>query len=201
MFPLTAWWYHRRVMPALPAWHLAQPVNEPGYRPAKIDDRTSLMVRHSSGWSARWTTPTGQPLHGFYFEWKPGLVPPENMNMHQPGGCLGALGITFIKEFPPIPIKLSGATLTARHLLFDDHGRPLQLLYLISEATAPDPSYIAAPRFDYSWKDRFHTVLQGRRNPGQRLIETGLWDEPTETSARATFTTLLKTWLQPGNAS
>ena len=42
---------------------------------------------------------------------------------------------------------------------------------------------------------RLRAVLQGRRNPGQRLIETGLWDEPSETAA-----TYLQTWVKPGQA-
>jgi len=200
IFPLTSWWFTRRVMPALPAWHLAPPVQEANYRPAKISDEAMRTIRPTSGWSARWNTPAGQPLHGFFFDWKPGHVPPENMNVHHPGGCLGALGIELIKEFPPIPIPLAGTSLNARHLLFDDNGRPLHLLYLISEATAPDPSYTAAARFEYTYSDRFRTVLQGRRNPGQRLIETGLWDEPSETAARAVFTSYLQTWLKAGQA-
>jgi hypothetical protein len=47
---------------------------------------------------------------------------------------------------------------------------------------------------------RLRAVLQGRRNPGQRLIETGLWDEPSEAAARAIFATYLETWLKPGQA-
>ena len=190
-------------MPALPAWHLAPPVQEANYRPAIISDLTLRFIRPNSGWSARWNSPAGQPLHGFYFDWKPGRVPPENMNNHQPGGCLGNLGYELIKEFPPITITLSGTSLNARHLLFDDHGRPLHLLYLVSEATAPDPTYTATARSEYdffNYTNRLRSVLQGRRNPGQRLIETGLWDEPSEAAARAIFTTYLHTWLKPGQA-
>ena len=47
---------------------------------------------------------------------------------------------------------------------------------------------------------RLRAVLQGRRNPCQRLIETGLWDEPSEAAARAIFATYLQTWLNPGQA-
>jgi exosortase len=203
LFPLTSWWYTRRVMPALPAWYLAPPVQEANYRPAIISDRVMHSIRPSSGWCARWNTPAGLPLHGFFFDWKPGHVPPENMNVHQPGGCLGALGIELIKEFPPIPVPLGETSLNARHLLFDDHGRPLHLLYLVSEATAPDPTYLTAGRSEYdyfNYSNRLRAVLQGRRNPGQRLIETGLWDEPSEAAARAIFATYLETWLKPGQA-
>jgi exosortase len=205
IFPLTSWWFTRRVMPALPTWHLAPPVQEANYRPAIISDRTLYMIRPSSSWSARWKTPAGQPLHGFFFEWKPGDAPPKNMNDHQPSGCLGAVGIELIKEFPSlsIPVPLTGTTLNARHLLFDDHGRPLHLLYLVAEATAPDPTFTAANGLEYSYFDysnRLRNVLQGRRNPGQRVIETGLWDEPSEAAARAIFTTYLQTWIKPGQA-
>ena len=173
--------------------------------PAIISDRTLYMIRPSSSWSARWKTPAGQPLHGFFFEWKPGDAPPKNMNDHQPSGCLGAVGIEFIKEFPSLflPVSVAGTSLNARHLLFDDHGRPLHLLYLAAEAPDPDPTFTAADRLEYSYFDysnRLRNVLQGRRNPGQRVIETGLWDEPSEAAARAIFTTYLQTWIKPGQA-
>ncbi len=127
------------------------------------------------------------------------------MNVYQPGGCLGALGIELIKEFPPIPTLLWGTSLNVRHLLFDDHGRPLHLLYLVSEATATaaDPTSLTAARSEYdhfNYTNRLRAVLQGRRNPGQRLIETGLWDETSEAAARAIFATYLQTWLNPGQA-
>ena len=199
MFPLTGWWYGRRESLPTPLWHLDPPRTAPAFREASINDRTTIMLRYSQGWSARWTTATGQPLHGFYFEWAPGRVPPENLNVHQPGNCLGSIGITFVTEYAAIPVTVAGQSLTARHLRFDDAGRPLHLLYLFSEDTAPDP---AAPSsnapFDFSYQHRLLSVLQGRRNPGQRLLETGLWDEPSEAAARAAFTAFLGAWLQPG---
>jgi exosortase len=199
MFPLTAWWYSRHETLAAPLWHLEPPLTAPGYRSAPINDRTQSLLRYSRGWSARWNTAPGQPLHGFYFQWSPGRVPPENLNVHQPGNCLGTIGIKFVAEYAPIPITVEGQLHTARHLRFDDAGRPLHLLYLFSEDTRPAAT--SSPEtspFDFSYRQRLTAALQGRRNPGQRLLETGLWDEPSEANARIAFTAILQQWLKPG---
>lgn len=195
MLPVTGWWYGRNETAPSPRWQASPPTAAPSYRAAKIDQRTTIMLRYSDGWSARWTTPTGQPLHGFYFQWDQGQVPPENLNVHQPGNCLGALGITQVTEYPVIPVSPAGQLITARHLRFDDGGRPLHLLYLFSEDAEPLPS-VTVGAFDFSYFKRFESVLQGRRNPGQRLIEIGLWDEPSEAAARATFEQFLKDWIR-----
>ena len=196
MFPLTGWWYGRRETASLPPWHLVAPLAEPGYRPVPIDDRTALMLRHTFGWSARWNSRTGQSLQGFYFEWGPGRVPPENMNVHLPGGCLGAIGIDFVEEYAPLEVELAGHRYQARHLRFEREGRPLQLLYLVAEdsmALQPTPG-----AFDFSYQRRLQSVLQGRRNPGQRLVEIGLWSEPSQAAARVAFAGFLEAWLRDG---
>ena len=195
MLPLSAWWYGRHETIRQPKWLALPPVNAPASRAASIDDRTTLMLRYSAAWSARWTTATGQPLHGFSFEWGPGRVPPENLNVHQPGNCLGALGMSQVTEYPFIPLPGGAPGLQARHLRFEDNGRPLHLLYLFSE-DAPLAPTVTVGAFDFSYFRRFESVLQGRRNPGQRLIEVGLWDEPSEAAAREVFVGFLRAWVK-----
>ena len=154
------------------------------------------MLRHTFGWSARWNSASGQSWQGFYFEWGPGRVPPENMNVHLPGGCLGAIGIDFVEEYEPIEVPLAGHVYQARHLRFEREGRPLQLLYLVAEDTAalvPSPG-----AFDFSYQLRLESVMQGRRNPGQRMVEVGLWNEPSKEVARGAFRDFLEAWLKEG---
>ncbi len=194
MFPLTGWWYGSRETEAGPDWYLAAPVTAPSFREVPIDDRTAIMLRYTKGWSAKWQAPGGQPLHGFYFEWGPGRVPPENMNVHRPGGCLANLGIHLVKELAPIEVPLGREVLKSRFLLFDDGGHPLYLIYLVSEThQSGDTSH--GP-FDFTYGNRFQSVIRGRRNPGQRFIETGLWNAPSEDEARTVFTGLLTQWLR-----
>ena len=193
MFPLTAWWYGRNEGPPPPGWHLAAPTAQPGYRSLPMDDRTALQLLKPGGWTARWQTPSGQALHGFFLEWNPGQIAPDIMTTHLPGNCLSNLGMKLVKEYPPLQITLAGEPATARLLRFNDHDRPLFVLYLLRENN-PSGS-IASP----AQGSRLAPVIEGRRNAGQRLVEIGLWDEPSEPAARALFTALLQTNLRSGS--
>ncbi len=196
MLPLTLWWYGRHETTLLPPWHLEKPSAAAEFRELPVDKRTANMLRYSKGWSAQWKTTEGRPFQGFYFEWDTGDVPPENMNVHRPGGCLAAIGIEFVRELPPLTATPDGIPLTCRVLLFNDRGRPLHILYLVQENSQSEAPPVNA--FDFSYMTRLHAVRLGRRNPGQRFIEAGLWDEPSEVNAREIFTDLLNKWVRQG---
>ena len=195
MGPLVYGWYARNEGPAAPGWNLAEPTAEPGYMSYPIDRRTSVMLRHNQGWSAKWRTSEGQPLHGFYFEWEAGQTPADNMNVHAPGNCLGAMGIQSRGEAEPFVVMLNDRRLTVRLLRFEDAGRPLFIAYLVSSLRQNEDA-AAMGSFDYSYQYRLEAVWKGLRNGGQRLIEIGLWDEPSESKAREVFQKLIQAHLR-----
>ncbi len=191
---LTSLWYGRHAAPATPPWHMAAPRHAPAFKDWPIHGRTARLLRHSDGWSAQWHSPTGQLLHAYYLEWNAGTVPPEHMNVHKPGGCLANLGITIDQELAPLETTGHAYPLHARLLRCTDRGRPLHVLYAVTSATpATSDERIT---FDFSYSRRLRAALHGQRNPGQRLLEIGLWDEPDETKARQLFHQLLLTQLR-----
>jgi len=187
MFPLTAWWYGRNEGSAAPPWHLAPPVDAPGYHRLPLDPRTMALLRQPRGWSARWNSPEGKSMQGFYFEWEPGVISAEMSQIHNPGVCLDAIGMKMVEELEPISVVKHDVFLSARFFHYEDRGRPLFVLFLVQAQN----SQISEART--AWMTfRWGPVLEGRRNEGQRLIEIGLWDVPTQVSAKAIFVSTLE---------
>ena len=195
MGPLVAIWYGRNESKIIPTWQLEEPKAYTGYKRAFIDRRTSIMLRYDDGWSAKWTSAAGNPLHCFYFEWEPGKTPPDNMNVHTPGGCLGAIGIHLVDEKKPMELMMDGHPMLVRLLRFEQQGRPLYLAYLVSTLQR-NTERADEGSFDFSYGKRFRAVLAGVRNGGQRLVEIGLWDETSEEQARKVFEEFLTTHVK-----
>lgn len=197
MIPLTEWWYGRHEVAASPGWHLAPPSSAPAFADLPIDDRTTLMLRYSKAWSARWMSKSGHQVRGFFIEWSAGRVPPENMNVHQPGGCLGSLGIDFVEELAPLSVPFGGVLKNVRLLRFNDRSRPLHVLYFVDEISRPQDDNTQP--FDFEYERRWDYVLNARRNTGQRFIEIGLWDQPSEAAVRSEFHAMLEEWVREGD--
>ena len=188
---LAEWWYGRRERDAAgPLWHIEPPRGAAGFSEIPITGRTAFMLRHDRGWSGRWKTAEGLPVHVYYIEWDPGSTPPGHMNMHTPGGCLSAIGMELVAELEPLHWRRGDLELTVRLLKFDDRGTPMHLAYLVWSEWRNgdrDPDVI----FDFSYRRRLRSVLTGRRNPGQRMLEAGWWGDQTEAEARARITAFL----------
>ena len=125
-------------------------------------------------------------MHGFFFEWKPGNIAADTSYMHNPGICLHAVGMKMEANLEPISFDIDGSPATAQLIRFNDAGRPLHVLYMLRQNNPVG----TASRWAGSL--RFSAILEGRRNTGQRLIEVGLWDEPSDETARSTFLALLQ---------
>jgi exosortase len=194
---LTEWWYQRSESTPLPPWHLAPPQDAAGFSQAIPSDRIVRTLRFSRAWSAKWLTPSSKPVHAFYMEWDKGAVPPENMRSHQPGICLPGMGMTLIAEHDPVTVPTtSGFPATARVFEFKDRGQPVFVFYIVQESSPIDPS--TPPDSGNSLSRRLAAVRSARRNPGQRFVELGIWNEPSPANARTAFLEFWKTALRTG---
>lgn len=193
---LTEWWYQHSEPSPLPPWHLAPPQNAAGFSLATPSDRIVRLLRFSRAWSAKWLTPSSKPVHAFYMEWDKGRVPPENMRSHQPGICLPGMGMTLIAEHDPVTLSTAGFPATARVFEFKDRGQPVFVFYMVQESSPIDPS--SSPDSSNSLSLRLAAVRSARRNPGQRFVELGIWNEPSPANARAAFLDFWNAALRTG---
>lgn len=186
---ITEAWYAGNEASELQEWTVEPPQNAPGYQPVPIGARTALMLRHSGGWSARWTTPQGLPVHAMHFRWEPGTTPPGHLNVHRPDGCLTALGLELRSGPDPWPLNVRGRRLPFRHWEFADGGRQVHVFYFVEQDKLLPAG---AEDFDFSYRRRLRAALQGHRNPGQRLIEAGVWEAKDAEDAAAA----VQAWLE-----
>jgi exosortase/archaeosortase family protein len=196
-WPVVEIWYRRGETPISGAWHIATPQAAQGYRPHPIADRTKIMLRYSDGWSARWQSPEGKPMQGYYFDWSKGKVPPENMNVHTPGGCLTAAGFKVVGEAAPLKFRTNGQEREARVMRLLDGERPLFVLFSVSSKAELENAKTYG--FDFSYAKRWLAAFHGLRNAGQRLLEVGLWDVSDEATARMLFTQFLEAQVREGD--
>jgi hypothetical protein len=126
-------------------------------------------------------------MQGFYFEWQPESVSADYSTMHNPEVCLGAIGVKVVEELEPISVEKHDVFLSARFFHYEDRGRSLYVLFLVQTQNS-QKSEARTAWMRYRWDP----VLEGRRNEGQRLIEIGLWDVPTQVSAKAIFISTLE---------
>ncbi|MBP7951663.1 MAG: exosortase/archaeosortase family protein [Verrucomicrobiales bacterium] len=191
--PLVWAWYGLREQKSGPQWAFTPPQSAARFRFVSIDKRTSFMLRSSRAWSAKWNTPLGHPVHCYYIEWDTGKTPPENMNVHPPGGCLATLGIELDRELDPISLIVDHASVQARLLRFVDRGMPLYVAYLV---TSDGIHRAGAEAFDFSYARRLRAALHGVRNSGQRMLEVGIWGATSEQNAREEFTAMFSQQIQ-----
>jgi hypothetical protein len=125
-------------------------------------------------------------MEGHYFEWAPKMMSTwEIVNFHNPANCLHAVGMEIAGESEPIAESFAGHTFQARVIRFTGNSQTLHVLHLIQENNYAGPP-VKSPNFF------IEPVLAGRRNGGLRVIEVGIWDEPSETVVRAEFVSLLR---------
>jgi exosortase len=185
-FPFTEWWYARNERNPPPPWHLALPVEAPGFHRQVIDRSTASILRNPIGWSARWNSSEGKSVQGYYFEWAPEMISSwEISQFHHPANCLGAVGMQLDKEVEPISVPFAGGILEAKVMKFSNEHQTLHVLHLARENNHAGPLGDSAHYF-------MEPVLAGRRNGGLRVIEVGIWDETSEEAVRKEFTSLLK---------
>jgi exosortase len=189
----TEAWYrlHERDAPPPSEWTVQSGL--PGTKPVQIADRTRRILFFPEGFSERFRDDDGRNWQFFYFRWPAGRSAVQAIDIHDPRTCLGSLGMELVRQLPSIEIRSGGVSLPFRVFQFSDHGRPLVVFHSIiadrpagSEDTEMDQSPASGPGA------RWQAVVNGQRNPGQRLLEAAVWD--TEDAAQAT--TMLQAFLE-----
>jgi exosortase len=180
-------WYrvHESRAGAGPDWTLNWPPAQPGFREVLVPEVSREMLSYSEGHCGAWTSDRGVGWLMYYFRWAPGRTAAFAARGHTPGVCLTAAG----KTLRPIadnrcPIVVHSLEFPFRRYEFEENGRNVYVFHCLWEENAPGTYFTAAA--EGMLRLRLETVLQGRRNLGQRSLElviTGVSDLPTARDA------------------
>jgi len=194
----AAGWYraHESSLVASTRWDVKWPQTAPNFRDVRIDEQVQNILRFDHGQAAAWRLPALDSTNDgssatrplictvYFFRWKAGTNSALLANLHRPDVCLPAVGWgqtadTGVKDYPVTP----NLSLPFRHFEFRDgaRGQPTQQIahafYCLwedrvpaSAATSQLPQLASAPSA-WTRDERVRAVLEGRRHPGQQVME------------------------------
>ena len=196
-----AWFRMHEFSPATAiAWHLEKRGSERGATPMKIPAAAMDTLRYPEGFSEAWRDGGGRRWQWFYFRWRPGRIATQVTRVHNPTVCLTGAGMVLEKELPPLTYRKGDLSILFQGYLFTNRGMPLYVFHSISEDFFSSDS--APPPDGYELNSRLASVVQGRRNRGQRLLEFAVSGARDNNDAETALKELLDesiTIEQPGS--
>jgi exosortase len=197
----SEWWFrsHEGNHPGIWDWSLISRKGMPGVSEVAISPRTAKLLFYPEGFSERWINDARQSGQVFYFRWPSGRTSAQAVSMHNPEVCLSSIGMRLLKPLDPVDYQTTGVTLPFRSWLFDQHGQPVYVFQTLLEEGAARG--MTTEEADDSPKGRLLSVLSGRRNLGQRMVEIALWGMSDASMARDALQTYLKENVRTGTVA
>jgi exosortase len=187
-----AWyaWHESKQSPPV-RWTVNWPKTAPGLQILPIPETTRALLKYQRGTSATWLGENGEARwNGYFFRWDASHTSSILARSHRPDICLPATGRKMVKEFGAMDFHVAGLNLPLAAYQFSDRGQPLFVFYCAWEDRHPDEIKVGTGQKAgnvLNWHNRLQTVLAGRRNSGQQVLEIALWGSPTLEHARQQF--------------
>lgn len=176
-------WYrlHESASSGLRQWFLHPIGTEREASLVVIPPQTLKMLFYPEGFSERWLIGDNAGGQAFYFRWPAGRTSQQAVTMHRPEVCLSNIGMKLIRSLPSRDYSLEGITIPFRSWLFEQRGGPVYVFQALIEEGRPGSGMTS--QLDDTLPGRLRSVLEGRRNRGQRMIEVAFWNLPDAQSA------------------
>jgi len=179
---LTQAWYrrHETNLTFSPHWSVAWPAQAPDFKRTAVPEESLAILRCSHSQSATWQDAREDQWSAFFLRWNAGKNSAQLAFGHRPDICFPASGAELVGNNGYISVDAGGFDLPFRYLTFQNDERLLNVFYCLwSDCSSPNEKSLPE---DGSWRSRLQTVLAGRRNLGQQVLEVVLIG-PEDTSA------------------
>ena len=134
----------------------------------------------------------------YFFRWLPGRTAALFVKIHRPDVCLPASGLTLDRDEGIQLIEVNGVKLPVRFYRFDDHGKPLHVVYCYWDARSSYETVNAAIEEDWTARGRIRTALRGRREVGAQMLELIVWGYQDDAEAKQALQRQLARVIQQG---
>jgi exosortase len=194
----TESWFraHETQQMALREWRMSPRSGVPGVSPVTLSPKTSRMLFYPEGFSERWIRDDGKQGQVFYFRWPAGRTAVQAVSMHNPEVCLSSIGMHMLHPLAPLNYEVAGLTIPFKSWLFEHKGRPVYVYNTLMEDGRGDSSLDGLRD---SLMGRLESLVSGRRNQGQRMVEVAFWNMPDEAAARAALSLYLSEAVSLGD--
>lgn len=196
-------WHERNLVPQS-HWTVRWPKEAPGFREVRIEEGTRRTLRYDVGGAAAWreedksklqtvASVGTSPLQGnwqlYFFRWEPGHGSILRARSHRPDLCLPNTGWRQTADWGTRFYPASGTVLPFRHFTFIYDGsasggnqRFAHAFFCVQGDKIPareNDRAIAEPEVtgettDWMAPDRLRVAWEGRRDPGQQVLEVVL---------------------------
>ena len=165
-------WYASALRIVTPEWHAEFPRGESGFKTLELPSAAREILRYDEGESASWRHADGTRWQMIYLRWEPGRTATTLARNHTPEICLPAAGKN-LRDISDVPsVQAAGLQLPFRCYTTEQGGRPLFVFYSLWEDGATEQRNVTEL---LTRRVRFEAVRERRRNPGQRVLQIGLW--------------------------
>jgi exosortase len=177
----TVGWYraHERNRAPQASWS-AQPPQNSTLRALEIPPETRESLRYNEGSKWAWAEADGTKWQMLFFTWAPGRTWVKQVTRHSPEGCLSASGWKLLADLGLRFASVADFALGFQAFVFDAGGQKVHVFYCLWEEGAPTQPTLSGRA---TQTDRLKSVLDGRRNPGMRVLEFAVWGIEDEDAA------------------
>jgi len=195
---IRSWYRMHQSAIANSQWRTSWPENEEKYKPIQIPTATQGILRYDSGGGATWEGSDSRPWVMYFFRWLPGRTAALFVKIHRPDVCLPASGLTLDRDDGIQLVEVNGVKLPVRFYRFDDHGKPLHVVYCYWDARSSYETVNAAIEEDWTARGRIRTALRGRREVGAQMLELIVWGYQDDAEAKQALQRQLARVIQQG---
>jgi exosortase len=172
------WYSSASRVPTAP-WSITTPQHVT-FTATELPKATKQILRYDESLTGTWNDAAVNRWQLIYLRWKPGRVAVHLARNHTPEICLPAAGRKLQHISDPMLVEVHGLTLPFRCFTTGAGLQPMFVFYSLWE----DGASIQSTATDHlTWQRRFESVLQRRRNPGQRVIEIAITGPATREEA------------------
>jgi exosortase len=183
----TEIWYRSHETTGGPQWSFAWPVNKRDYSDVKLSERESDALACDEKRAAEWTSSDGIHWTVFFFSWAKGPSKSRILaRMHRPENCLPAVGYKLGSDRGNIIVKAPNLSIPFHALDFEYTGDHLYVFFCLWEDGLRESE---RPWIQDEWTPvaRLVSVLFGKRNLGQQMLEVVISGYGTPEEADAAF--------------
>ncbi len=165
-------WYASAPRVVTAEWRAEFPRGESSFKTVDLPAAAREILRYDAGDSASWRSADGTRWQMIYLRWEPGRTATTLARNHTPEICLPAAGKNLRDISDVSRVEAAGLSLPFRCYTTEQGGRPLFVFYSLWEDGAAEQRNVTEL---LTRGARLAAVRERRRNPGQRVLQIGLW--------------------------
>jgi exosortase len=187
-----AWYRAHETAQAQPAsWKVVWPEQA---QTIELSPRERQLLRADDAQARTWRDGFSQ-WTAYFLRWQPGRNAAQLARLHRPEVCLPAAGAVLQQDHGWLEVDLGmGLAIPFRYQVFQGAGRPLYVFHCLWEDR---PS--GGANDDFSAASRWRSVVEGRRQHGQRVLELVVAGPSDAREAEHLARALIPRLMQPEN--